>query len=269
MILSRAAKENLHCALHAELNSGRQGVRQKDFSQIGARWRWLFWETLIIVLGVLIAFAVNDYWSDRQDRELELQYLKRLHGEIKSDEEWVSEYYASAISRKMEALDAIAPVVRGREPVPDDLEAFFTNVMHGAIGGASPNYFVTATTFEDLKATGNLRLITNTDIRSKLNNYYVNYDNQHRRVLARITGYFMYVHSILPSELRDNVTMDAINEFGVEHALEKIMSHEFQELLNQEYNFAYFLQSMYGWYAEASRELAEEVDAHIRELEDR
>ena len=61
-------------------------MRQKDFSEIGTRWRWLFWETLIIVLGVLIAFAVNDFWSDRLDRELEIQYLKRLHADIKTDE---------------------------------------------------------------------------------------------------------------------------------------------------------------------------------------
>jgi hypothetical protein len=228
----------------------------------------LFWETLIIVLGVLIAFAVNDYWSNRQDRQLELQYLKRIHADLASDQKWVSEYYVNDVARKLEALDTIAPVVRRREPVPEDLEAFLKNVTLGGIGGASPNYFVTATTFEDLKATGNLRLIRDTDIRSKLNQYYVNYDNQHRRMLARRTGYFMYVHSFLPAELRETFTMDAINEFGVEHALEKLRSHEFQDLLNQEYNFAYFIRSNYAWYVEASEKMAGEVDALIRQLED-
>lgn len=244
-------------------------MRQNDLGKIGTRWRWLFWETLIIVIGVLIAFAVNDYWSDRQDRQLELQYLKRVHADVKSDEKWVSEIFANAVGRKMEALDAIAPVVRGMEPVPEDLETFLKNVAIGGIGGAYPNYFVTATTFDDLKATGNLRLILDADIRSKLNQYYVNFDNQHRRLLARRTGYFMYVHSFLPAELRDRLAMDAMNEFGVQHALEKILSHEFQDLLNQEYNFAYFIQSMYVRYAEVTKNMAEEVDAHIRKLENR
>lgn len=244
-------------------------MRQKDLDKIGTRWRWLFWETLIVVIGVLIAFAVNDFWSDRRDRQLELQYLKRVHADLKSDEKWVSEYYVNAVGRKMEALDAIAPVVRGTEPVPEDLETFLKNVTLGGIGGAYPNYFVTATTFEDLKATGNLRLIRDADIRSKLNQYYVEYANQHRRMLARRTGYFMYVHSILPAELRDDFAMDAIDRFGVEHALEKILSHEFQDLLNQEYNFAYFIQSMYGGYAEVTKNMVEEVEAHIRKLENR
>ena len=69
--------------------------------------------------------------------------------------------------------------------------------------------------------------------------------------------------------LRDRLAMDAMNEFGVQHALEKILSHEFQDLLNQEYNFAYFIQSMYGRYAEVTKNMAEEVDAHIRKLENR
>jgi hypothetical protein len=167
------------------------------------------------------------------------------------------------------ALDAIAPVVRGVEPVPEDMETFLRNVTLGGIGGASPNYFVTATTFEDLKVTGNLRLIRNTDIRSRFNDFYVNFESQHQRILARRTGYFMYVHSMLPSELRASMTMDDINEFGVEHALEKIQSHEFTDLLNQEYNFAYFIKFMYAVYVDRSRKLAEDVGDHIRELEKR
>ena len=241
-------------------------MRDKMTIKLRDRWHWLFWETLIIVLGVLIAFAVNDYWSDRQDRELEIQYLKRVYADLKSDEKQVSEL-DNAVSRKLLALDAIAPVVRGVEPVPEDVGAFLRNVTLGGIGGAWPNYFVTATTFEDLKVTGNLRLIRNTEIRSKLNDYYVDFESEHQRILARRTGYFMYVHSMLPSELRASMTMDDINDFGVEHALEKIQSHEFMDLLNQEYNFAYFVKYMYALYTQASRKLAEEVEAHIRELE--
>jgi hypothetical protein len=242
-------------------------VRQKDFSDIGTRWRWLFWETLIIVLGVLIAFAVNDYWSDQQDRELELEYLKRVHTDLKRDEAWVSDYNEGPMKAKFEALDAITPVVRGREPVPDDVETFLVNVTRGGIGGASPYYFVNTTTFDDLKATGNLRLILDTDIRGELSAYYNLYENNHRRTVERKTGYFMFVHTILPAELRQDLSIEAINDFGVERALEKILSHEFRDLLNQEYNFGIFLRGLYAQYAEASSALAEEVDAHIRALE--
>ena len=242
-------------------------MRQKGFHEIGTRWRWLFWETLIIVLGVLIAFAVNDFWSDRLDRDLEIQYLKRLHADIKTDEAWTTNYNQGPIITKMAALDAIAPVVRGREPVPDDVDTFLLNVTLGGIGGASPSYFVNRTTFDDLKATGNLRLILDTGIRSKLSTYYFNYDNNHARILARVSGYFMFVHSILPAELRDDFSTAVVEEFGVEHALEKIQSHEFQDLLNQEYNFGYFITRLYAVYASVSEEMAAELQAHIEQLE--
>jgi len=242
-------------------------VRQKDIADVGKRGRWLFWETLIIVLGVLIAFAVNDYWSDRQDRELEIQYLKRLLTDIKGDEQWLIDYIERPLVRKFDALNAIAPVVRSKEPVPEDLETFLTNVTLGGIGGASPTAFVTATTFEDLKNTGNLRLIRDTKLRSKINNYYVLFESNHLRIKARTTGYFMFVHAILPAELRNNLTMEAMQKFGIDHALEKILSQEFLDLFNQEYNFAYFIQRLYTQYAQRSAELAAEVQAHIAQLE--
>ena len=242
-------------------------VRRTGSGEIGVRLRWLFWETLIIALGVLIAFAVNDYWSDRSDRELELQYLNRLHSDLKGDEAWVVNFNKNSIPTKMAALDAIAPVVRGKQPVPEDAEEFFQNVMYGGIGGVSPNYFVTETTFEDLKATGNLRLIRDVELRDKINVYYRIFANNHARVLARTTGYSNYVLSILPAEKRQNVDMETIKEFGVQRAVDRILSTEFENLLGQEYNFAYFMQIMYPIFESRSTDLAEEVDAHIRELE--
>ncbi len=242
-------------------------MRQKDFGNIGQRWRWLFWETLIIVLGVLIAFGVNDYWTDRQDRALELQYLKRLRADLNSDIEWLKRYNAGAMRRKFAALDAMAPVVRGLEPVPDDLETFLINVTLGGIGGASPTYFVTATTFEDIKATGNLPLIRDKDMRGRLSSYYIRFERTHPRIMVRRTGYFMFVHAILPAERRDNISMEAIEEFGVDRALVKVMSPEFLDLINQEYNFAYFIENVYAEHARVSSELAAEVEAHIRKLE--
>ncbi len=244
-------------------------MRLKITSEGGARWRWLFWETLIIVLGVLIAFAVNDYWSGRQDRELELQYLKRIYADLKSDESWVTLSIENTIPSKMAALDSIAPVVRGLRPVPEDVEQFVRNVAIGGRGGASPSYFVTATTFEDMKATGNLRLIRDAELRSKINAYYVGFDNNHTRLLARTTGYFMFVHSIFPAEKRQNIDTELIQKFDVQRAVEKILSPEFQDLLNQEYNFAYFMEDMYRRYASYSADLAKEVDAQIRKLERR
>ena len=78
----------------------------------------------------------------------------------------------------------------------------------------------------------------------------------------------MFVHSIYPSELRDGKNMKAIEAFGVERALERIQSEEFQNLLNQEFNFAYFLRNRQTRFLSAAEALSRELEAHIRQLED-
>ena len=231
------------------------------------RWQWLLSQTLIIVLGVLIAFGVEDYWTERQDRALELHYLKRMLAEVERDIEWVNVEVSDYITKKYQALDTIAPVVRGAEPVPEDTQAFLDNAGLGGIAGLSPTYWVTTTTFDDLKATGNFRLIRSAEFRNKVNEYYRDYEDDYRRLQARTTGYAMFIHSIYPSELRDEKSVESVEAFGVERALERIRSDEFQSLMNQEYNYLFFLRNRQKRFLTAAEDWSQELKAYIQQLE--
>ncbi len=90
------------------------------------RWRWLIGETLVVVLGVLIAIGINEAWSYRQDRNLELDHVNRIHTEVLRDIEYVDGFSRDQASLKMDALDTIGPVARGFKPVPKDIKRFFT-----------------------------------------------------------------------------------------------------------------------------------------------
>jgi len=92
-------------------------------------------ETLVVILGVLIALGLNDYWMLRQEKILELEYLRWIQEEIAADIELIDQFGKRLLERKMKALDAIAPVVRGNAPVPEDVESFLINVSLGALGG--------------------------------------------------------------------------------------------------------------------------------------
>ncbi len=137
-------------------------------AKIGSRAGWLLSETLVVVLGVLIALGLNDYWTDRAERALELQYLKRIHEDVIADAEVIDSWYGDTLQTKVHALEAIAPIVHGQEPVPEDVESFFKNVIDGGIGGTSATRWFTSTTIEDLKSTGNLRLIRDVDLRRNI-----------------------------------------------------------------------------------------------------
>ena len=208
-----------------------------------ASWlRWLLGETLVVVLGILIALSLDDFWIDHQERQLELLYVDRMIEDLRADVDYVDNTIRDLWIRKLEYLDAIAPVVRGYEPIPEDVEAFLRSVSLGGIGGASSTRWVTNTTFDELKSTGNLRLIRNTELRRNIARYYDEFDTLYNRARDRKSGYVSFVHTLLPAELRGDMDINAMQEFGLEAALAGFTSVEFQGLLNQEYNYTYFVQ---------------------------
>lgn len=239
-------------------------MKPGDMLKPGSNLRWLLSETLVVVLGVLIALGLNDYWNDRADRALELQYLKRIQADVSTDVELIERWVGDQLQRKLRALDAIAPVVRGKEPVPDDVETFLRNVALGGIGGASATHWVASTTFEDLKSTGNLRLIRNADLRAKIASYYDDFDTLFIRSRDRKTGYVAYVHSLLPAELREDLSFASMEAFGIDRAIEGFTSVEFGKLLNQEYNYAYFNRRNDSL---PSKQLVEDLEHYIQQVE--
>jgi hypothetical protein len=123
-------------------------MRSKLISLSGIR--WLFAETLVIVLGVLIALGLNDYWNKQQDRLLAIDYIKRLQGAVAWDLEYVHESLKPTMAMKREALEYIQPIVSGREPVPENILEFFTNVARGGMMSGSVQRGYADTTFLDL-----------------------------------------------------------------------------------------------------------------------
>lgn len=226
--------------------------------------RWLLSETLVVVLGVLIALGLNDYWVAREERALELEYLKRIYADVSTDIEQIDFWVGEQLQRKLQALNAIAPIVRRNQPVPEDVESFLKNVALGGIGGASSTHWVADTTFEDMKSTGNLRLIRNADLRTNIARYYDEFDALYVRSRDRKTGYAMFVHSLLPAELRDDMNLTAMSKFGIDRALDGFRSVEFQNLLNQEYNYAYFNLRNNSLPA---KQLAKDLLKYIQQLE--
>lgn len=231
------------------------------------RWRWLIGETLVVVIGVLIAIGINEAWSYRQDRKLELDYVKRIHSEILFDIEYVDGFSRDQATLKMDALDTIGPVARGFKAVPKDIKTFLHNVSLGAIGGVSPTYHVRRSTFEDLVSTGNLMLISDAGLRSDLVLYYQSYEIQFRRIVERLTDYPSYVHGLIPSEMRNDLTLEAMENFNTDRAIEKVLSDEFQSLLNQEYNLGLFMRLQQAAFLVTAAEFRQKLEAHIAQLE--
>jgi hypothetical protein len=235
-------------------------MRSINLTPSGSGLKWLFGETLVVVLGVLIALWINDYWTVRQDRNLEQEYLVRILEDVESDIVYIDNNVSQLLNTKFKALEAIGPVVHGEQAVPEDVESFLKTVSLAGIGGASSTHWVVNTTFQDLVNTGNLRLIRDSTLRRKIATYYEDFDEFFLRSRDRRTGYARFVWTAMPGELRDDMTLDSMQGFGLQNALARVTSEEFQHLWNQEYNFALFNQRLSS---ESAKALKADLEHYI------
>jgi hypothetical protein len=227
--------------------------------------RWFFVETLVVVLGILIALGLDDYRSNRQDRVLEIDYVQRIQCSVASDLANFRSAWQPRLRAKRVALEAILPVVRGQLPVPDDVATFLENVGRGGMMGASSQSWIADSIVQDLNSSGNWRVISDPDVKVATIRYYGRTQFLFESLQARQTNYVMYVHSAIPAELRDGSSLEAMQEFGLDFALKRLLSDEFRSLANQEYNSMLFMESLdFGSLAES---LLSDVEAYRLQIE--
>jgi hypothetical protein len=125
-------------------------------------------ELSIIVLGVLIALAVESWRQGQEERRIETEYLARLaadlevnRGRIVGYQQFHSDVLANA--------EAVYPVIKGAVGSVRDTVDLIVHAYQ-ATRHVIPDYV--DDTFEELKSAGNLRLIRNQGIRMSLLAYY-------------------------------------------------------------------------------------------------
>ncbi len=138
-----------------------QAIRRQD-------WSTVFVEILVVIVGLILAFQVDRWWEQRGDRAQEAQYVARLIVDVEADIESLN-YAVELQSLRLELatllMDVVAdPELASRRPVE----------FLGAIVQSSYLYtpVLIAHTFEDLRSTGNMRLLRDPDIKNLLYDYY-------------------------------------------------------------------------------------------------
>ncbi len=209
-------------------------------SRLRPAWTRLFAELTIIVVGVLIAMAVDSWNTARGERALEQHYLLSLAADLRSDSVTFQDIFLPAVIQKDSALHEVAPVVRGTSVVGDTLEFLDRLSLGGRVGTRTRQTLTRRTTFDELSMTGNLSLIRSAELRAKIVDYYFQMEIQADRLLSRIADYPRYVPQYYPAELRGAKTEEIVRDFGLKRAVRGFRSERFQSLLNQELNYASF-----------------------------
>jgi hypothetical protein len=125
----------------------------------------LIGEFFLIVIGVLVALAVETALESRQDDGLRDEYIARIKLDIESDKRAVR-HRIDFFSDVQQFSDQILVWLDTDVPVDHD-------VLLAAFYAAEVWPFVTnSSTYEDLLSTGNIRLLDDLDFRASLSNYH-------------------------------------------------------------------------------------------------
>ena len=122
-------------------------------------------EFAVIVLGVLVALGVESYREDREERELELEYLERLIVDFHDDYLRIENAREATAIQQQHIDNALIILADDQRNSPNDLLAVFMasrSIWSREIGA----------TIQELFGTGQLRIVRNGDLRNRLVDFY-------------------------------------------------------------------------------------------------
>ena len=141
------------------------------------RWAQLVLELALLVLGILIALAVDGWMDDRRDAQSERRYLELLVRDLDRDLEVLDEFLAYEERQVADSVFAYRTLRGGvaaedREAVADALTRLsWRRTLR-----------LTRATYTDLLSTGNLRLIRTPALRDRVVGLY---ENNERTLVIR------------------------------------------------------------------------------------
>jgi hypothetical protein len=125
--------------------------------------RWFGAEILVVVAGILIALAINAWWSERQEAHEERRLLLALMGEFKANQERLAEIVAFHKALKATTLTLLA-----HSAAPSTLSAEAADQLLADGSWWSSYTTLESTVLDAAVQDGQLRLIRNDALRRRL-----------------------------------------------------------------------------------------------------
>lgn len=122
-------------------------------------------EILIVIIGISIAFWVNNWGEEKKERALEKEFLRSLKSELVSD----SLAFDAQVKVNLESvkhLGRFAEICRNQDYDNDSIQWFIGMFLNRG------NWVLNSNTYEMLKSGGNLDIITDFELRTAISEFY-------------------------------------------------------------------------------------------------
>ena len=141
-----------------------RNIRQKLAAEnkVMAYLRYAIGEILLVVIGILIALQVNNWNENRKEHLIEIKYLKNLKHDLQSDSTDLVYYKNIRVGQANAARELIELAKTKNVSDVFKLDSLYTTV------GLWWEFVPNNNTFEELRSSGNLKLLRNDSIKNLL-----------------------------------------------------------------------------------------------------
>lgn len=139
-------------------------------------WFAVLIEIVVVMVGLMLAFQLDGWVEQRGERQKEAEYVQRLISDVEIDVVAI-QFAIDIASMRLRLADLLMEV--SREPaVAINRPVEFVGAINQAAYTYTPS--LTSHTFEDLRSTGNMRLLLDQELKDALYDYY-GYDQSQRQ----------------------------------------------------------------------------------------
>jgi hypothetical protein len=129
---------------------------------------YAFGEILLIVIGILIALQVNNWNENRIQHNKEKRFLERLAIDLDEDLENIKSSL-NANNRRVKRAEDLLKTTENPKLIEDDPTYFIQSIEYA---GYTSDPVISNHTFEEIKSSGNLTMISNEEVRIAIAKYY-------------------------------------------------------------------------------------------------
>lgn len=145
--------------------------------KLGLQYKKLVAELVVVILGVAIALAADNWREDLNDRLIEKDYLTRIKNELETGRDQLQRF-SDAYATAYESTGILIEYLEGNSEFSDEsfLIEHFTKATRtgGPVPGAGISHNAV---YLELVSTGRLSLISDPSLRVSFSNYYRNIDS--------------------------------------------------------------------------------------------
>ncbi len=222
-------------------------------------WSYGLGELIIVIVGVLIALAIEQWNSSRLDRVEEKIIVQRLASDVRANIERL-ETGLSVLDEKEASLIRVTSALSQNGARPDDPTEFLRAVIIGANYGWNQAGIQRAT-YDELIGSGKFSLIEYSELRWKITEYYELYEESWIRMAERETEYPHISYRLVP---RDDEFDLKPNLAGaqLEQLVTNVIESSIGEHIIAELNLTLFIRKMINMMLPRSRELRDQLEAY-------